>query len=51
MPAELVFSNGASVKVIATVQEVADALGAPGRQIASLPLMPETIQELAAAAG
>jgi len=28
VPAELVFSNGASVKVIATVQDVADALGA-----------------------
>ena len=30
MPAEIVFSNGASVKVIATVQEVADALAAGG---------------------
>lgn len=26
MPAEIVFSNGASVKVMATVQEVSDAL-------------------------
>ena len=30
MTAEIVFSNGASVKVIATVQEVADALAAGG---------------------
>jgi hypothetical protein len=30
VPSELVFSNGASVKVIASVQEVADALAAGG---------------------
>jgi hypothetical protein len=30
VPAEIVFSNGASVKVTATVQEVADALAAGG---------------------
>ena len=28
MPAEIVFSNGASVKVMATVQEVCDAIAA-----------------------
>jgi carbon-monoxide dehydrogenase large subunit len=45
--------GGGEGGIIATAATVAnavhDALGAPGRHIASLPLMPETIQELAAA--
>jgi aerobic carbon-monoxide dehydrogenase large subunit len=41
--------EGGIIATAATIANaVADALGAPGRQIASLPLMPETIQELAA---
>ncbi len=42
--------EGGIIATAATIANaVADALGAPGRHIASLPLMPETIQELAAA--
>jgi CO/xanthine dehydrogenase Mo-binding subunit len=45
--------GGGEGGIIATAATVAnavhDALGEPGRHIASLPLMPETIQELAAA--
>jgi len=43
--------EGGIIATAATVANaVADALGEPGRHIASLPLMPETVQELAAGA-
>ncbi|HET8672956.1 MAG TPA: xanthine dehydrogenase family protein molybdopterin-binding subunit [Thermoleophilaceae bacterium] len=43
--------EGGIIATAATIANaVADALGEPGRHIASLPLMPETVQELAAGA-
>jgi aerobic carbon-monoxide dehydrogenase large subunit len=43
--------EGGIIATAATVANaVADALGEPGREIVSLPLMPETVQELAAGA-